>query len=129
MPLNPRLSVALPLLLGATLWVQGCQTLDQAGSAVVSVFHKQQPPPAAAALTPEQLTAKGLEALRQHDWDAALAAFESAADQGDARAQVALGSMYFTGLGVVRDFADATHWFTPAAAKGDAEAEIGRAHV
>ena len=51
MPLNPRLPVALPLLLGATLLVQGCQTLhqagqsiNQAGSAVVSVFHKDQPP-------------------------------------------------------------------------------------
>ena len=119
MSASPRLPVALPLLLGAALLLQGCDTLDHASSSASSVVNQQPTSPPTA----EQLTDRGMEALRKGDWDAARAAFEPAANQGDTRAQVALGSMYFAGLGVVRDFADASHWFTPAAAKGDAEAE------
>jgi TPR repeat protein len=107
---NLLLSTGLPLLLGAALFVGGCQT--------------SAPPPPPPPPTAEQLTAAGMEALRKHDWNAALAAFVPAANQGDTQAQVALGSLYFTGFGVTRDFADATHWFTPAAEKGDPVAEF-----
>ena len=48
---NARLFAVLPLLAGASLFVQGCQTLDSAGSAVTSLFQTKPPaaPPPATA--------------------------------------------------------------------------------
>ena len=63
---NPRLFSVLPLLAGAVLLVQGCQTLDEAGSAVASAFQGRKPPPSPPP-TAADLTATGLDALARHD--------------------------------------------------------------
>ena len=44
------------------------------------------------------------------------------AEAGDAKAQNALGGMYYMGLGVPQDFAEARRWFEKAAAQGDPQA-------
>ena len=50
--------------------------------------------------------------------------FGKAADQGDARAQTALGWMYADGQeGTPQDFAQAGHWFGKAAEQGNAYAQ------
>jgi hypothetical protein len=50
-------------------------------------------------------------------------AFRKAADQGDAKSQVALGILYSNGDGVPRDYGQALVWFRKAADQGDSEAE------
>jgi uncharacterized protein len=46
------------------------------------------------------------------------------AEQGDARAQSLLGSIYYSGRGVPRDDLEATKWFSLAADQGDAAAQF-----
>jgi len=48
-----------------------------------------------------------------------------AAEQGDARAQTNLGSMYTEGRGVPQDFVQAHMWFNLAAAQGHESAKQG----
>jgi hypothetical protein len=45
------------------------------------------------------------------------------ADQGDAKAEVRLGSMYYYGRGVPQDYAEALRWYRKAADQGDAMAQ------
>jgi TPR repeat protein len=47
----------------------------------------------------------------------------ASAEQGDARAQYALGVMYVQGFGVPQNDAQAMKWFQRAAAQGDARAQ------
>ena len=47
-----------------------------------------------------------------------------AADQGDAKAQVNLGGMYFNGHGVPKDVVEAARLFRLAAEQGDAQAQF-----
>ncbi len=47
------------------------------------------------------------------------------AEQGEAGAQHALGSMYALGSGVPQDFAEAVKWYRLAAEHGDADAQYG----
>lgn len=54
--------------------------------------------------------------------DVALASWQDAAAQGDRRAMLALGRLYFQGLGVLQDFIEAHKWFNLAASRGDGEA-------
>ena len=46
-----------------------------------------------------------------------------AAEQGNASAQNNLGHLYYNGLGVSRDYAEAARWFRKAAEQGHAEAQ------
>ena len=46
-----------------------------------------------------------------------------AADQGNADAQTRLGNMYFEGLGLPQDYAEAVKWYRMAAEQGYAEAQ------
>ena len=46
------------------------------------------------------------------------------AEAGDAKAQNALGGMYYMGLGVPQDYAEARRWYGLAAAQGLAEAQL-----
>ena len=111
MPITRRLMATLSLLLGTTLLVPGCQQQEAADA----------PAPRA---TPADLTAQGLDALRHRDWHTALADLQPAAEAGDMQARMALGSMYFTGLGTEVDYADATNWLTPPARQGAADAQF-----
>jgi TPR repeat protein len=49
--------------------------------------------------------------------------YRNAADQGNASAQSALGSMYANGDGVSRDYAAAVSWSRKAADQGNAHAQ------
>jgi len=66
---------------------------------------------------------KGADAYKAKDYAGALAQWRPLADQGDARAQSNLGSLYLNGMGVAPDPATAAHWYGLAAAQGNANAE------
>ncbi len=53
----------------------------------------------------------------------ALREYRPLAEQGDASAQFVLGSMYYTGTDVPRDYAEAVKWFRKAAEQGQAKAQ------
>lgn len=61
---------------------------------------------------------------------AAVATLLHAARCGDAAAQAVLGQLYAEGRGVVRDGAEALHWYRVAASSGDAASAnmVGRCH-
>ena len=61
---------------------------------------------------------------KQKDFKAMLAIIQPLAEQGDAIAQVLLGSMYQNGLGVKQDDFEAMKWYRQSAEQGDAEAQI-----
>src|SRR5262249_864879 len=58
------------------------------------------------------------------DYAAAMSWYRKAADQGLAKAQFNLGSMYYDGLGVPQDFAAAVSWYGKAADQGLATAQF-----
>ena len=66
----------------------------------------------------------GIAAYYKRDYAAALRLLRPLADQGDARAQSTLGSMYFGGSGVPVDPAAAATWFRKAAEQGDGPAQF-----
>jgi hypothetical protein len=47
------------------------------------------------------------------------------AEQGDAKAESKLGTMYYRGEGVPQDYAEALRWYNKAADQGDAKAQYG----
>jgi hypothetical protein len=53
------------------------------------------------------------------------AACRALAEQGNAESQFKLGSMYYHGRGVSKDYTEAARWFTKAAEQGDAKAQDG----
>jgi TPR repeat protein len=65
----------------------------------------------------------GLEAFNAGDYDEALSHWRPLSTQGDAKAQAALGYLYFKGLGVARDGAVAARWLLPAAERGQPTAQ------
>jgi uncharacterized protein len=65
----------------------------------------------------------GYAAFKRGDYAEALKLLRPAALQGDARAQVQLGSMFVLGQGVAVNNAEAVKWYRLAAAQGDAEAQ------
>ena len=65
----------------------------------------------------------GIEAFERGDYAAALREWRPLAEQGDAKAQYALGLMYDEGMGVPEDDAEAAEWFRKAAEQGLAEAQ------
>ena len=67
---------------------------------------------------------KGLYALNNADYATALREFRPLAEQGDADAQGYLGSMYVTGDGVARDFAEAEFWFRKSTEQGNAYSQL-----
>ena len=66
---------------------------------------------------------KGSEAYKAGDFETALREFRLLAEQGNARAQFRLGSMYDEGDGVPEDNAEAVKWYRLAAEQGDAFAQ------
>ena len=66
---------------------------------------------------------KALAAYNKGDYATALREWKPFAEQGDAIAQVLLGSMYQRGLGVTKDYAEAVNWYRKAAEQGYAGAQ------
>jgi TPR repeat protein len=70
-------------------------------------------------------------ALEAKDYQTAVRLLRPLAEQGDAKAQVALGEMYAFGEGVPESDEQAAIWFRKAADKGDASAQdhLGDMHL
>jgi uncharacterized protein len=65
----------------------------------------------------------GVTAYKRGDYATALRLWRPAADQGDARAQYNLGTMYYAGRGVGQNYATSASWYRKAADQGDAKAQ------
>jgi TPR repeat protein len=65
----------------------------------------------------------GDRAFLRKDYASAMETWRPLAEDGDARAQAAIASLYLNGLGVAPDAAMAMQWCTKAADQGDARAE------
>jgi TPR repeat protein len=63
------------------------------------------------------------------DWPESVRWYRKAAEQGDAKAQYALGYMYRHGRGVEMDYAEAAGWYRKAADQGYAEAQSALGYV
>jgi TPR repeat protein len=66
---------------------------------------------------------KGMAALSKENFRDAALAFHEAALKGDPRSQFQLGSLFYQGLGVTRDYSEAQHWYQMAAENGNADAQ------
>lgn len=62
--------------------------------------------------------ARGLAAYKSGDYATAHQEWLAAAELGEARAQYRLADLYETGLGVARDFHEASKWYRQAAHQG-----------
>lgn len=65
----------------------------------------------------------GKDAYYQGDYATALRKFQPLAEQGDAEAQYYLGSLYYYGKGVEKNYVEAKKWYRKAAAQGHAGAQ------
>ena len=65
----------------------------------------------------------GVAAYERGDYTTAFREFKTLAEQGNAKAQLALGLMYELGRGVPRDDAEAVKWYRKAAEQGYARAQ------
>ena len=72
-------------------------------------------------------TDAGLAYLKEGYYIKALQELIPAAEAGDVRAQVNLGSIYYYGEGIAANFDKAFRWYHAAALQGDADAQIGLA--
>ena len=57
------------------------------------------------------------------------AAKQKAANEGNARAQLALGALYSNGIGIEKDAAKAVYWYGKAAEQGDVDAQYALGNV
>ena len=73
--------------------------------------------------------AEGREAYSRGDYAAALANWRPLAEQGDARAQLALGFQMANGLGMPQDDGRAAAWYQAAAAQGSTAAQSNLAFM
>ncbi len=64
------------------------------------------------------------KAYERGDYATALKELRPLAEQGDAKAQTSLGSMYGKGEGVPQDYAEAMKWHRLAAGQGNASAQF-----
>ena len=71
----------------------------------------------------------GEEALDRGDYATALGELRPLAEQGNARAQQLLGSIYFGGKGVSQDYAEAVKWWHLAAERGSVEAQFSLGYI
>ena len=65
----------------------------------------------------------GVAADRRRDYETTLKHFRPLAEQGDARAQLFLGSMYQNGKGITKDIVAAVSWYRKAAKQGHSQAQ------
>ena len=66
----------------------------------------------------------GQAAYNRDDFGTALLLMRPLAEQGNASAQITLGSMYFSGRGIAQDYKEALKWYRMAADQGDANAQV-----
>ena len=66
---------------------------------------------------------RGLYALERGDYTTALNKLRPSAEQGHARAQFNLGTMYLNGDGVLQDDNEAVKWYKLSSEQGNAEAQ------
>ena len=66
----------------------------------------------------------GFTAARKGDFATSIRLWTPLAEQGDAAAQLLLGTMYNEGKGVAQDFKTAVKWYTLAAEQGNASAQF-----
>src|SRR5262249_21230285 len=78
--------------------------------------------PDSAASTTQALS-NGIEAERRKDYLSAMRWYRIAADQGDARAQDAVGHLYVHGWGVSANYPEAMRWYKMAAGQGNVSAQ------
>jgi TPR repeat protein len=66
-------------------------------------------------------------AFDRQDYTVAIQLCQPLAEQGDVRAQLSLGGMYYNGQGVQQDYAEAAKWARKAAEQGyaPAQADLG----
>jgi AraC-like DNA-binding protein len=81
-------------------------------------------PPAVARRSPDQAIADAEAARTAGRYQAALDAYFDAAQQGDNRGKIGLGTMYYAGTGAVRDYGEAVHWLTAPAEAGEPIAQL-----
>jgi TPR repeat protein len=89
--------------------------------AVVAAQNAQSP--VSSPTSSDDAFRAGAEAYRRKDYAAALSSFRQAADNGDAKAQYILGTMYGNGVGVTQDYRQAMIWLRRAADRGDASGQ------
>jgi len=74
---------------------------------------------------PAQTYENAEAAAKRGDYATAMRIIRPLADQGNAKAQDLVGTIYQEGWGVPRDHAEAAKWFRRAANQGDATAQFG----
>ena len=67
---------------------------------------------------------EGVNFYKAKDYQSALREFLPLANGDDAKAQYALGDMYYSGEGVPKNYSQAADWYRKAAAQGDAKAQL-----
>jgi TPR repeat protein len=86
---------------------------------------------AGAIYTHWQLAPDATTAMRRGQYNRAAEYLLTESEQGSVRSQTLLGNLYYTGLGIRRDYAKAMHWYHLAAMQGDVSAQynIGLMHL
>lgn len=74
------------------------------------------------SLSTEEAAERGRQAWKAKEYDRALVLLEKASRAGNARAQYALGYMYYAGQGAERDLDKSLKWIRRAADQGDKRA-------
>ncbi|MEE9319287.1 MAG: hypothetical protein V3U76_02465 [Granulosicoccus sp.] len=69
------------------------------------------------------------EALSKGQYARAVELLDEPALKGSVKAQVMLGNLHYTGLGVEQSYAEAAHWYEQAGMQGNAGAQYNRALI
>jgi hypothetical protein len=72
---------------------------------------------------------EAVKAVNKGEFAVAFKEFKALAEQGDARAQHALGWMYYDGQGRAKDYKKAAYWYEKAAEQGNITAQINLAQM
>jgi ABC-type oligopeptide transport system ATPase subunit len=124
--------IALPNM-RALLSAARAESVAAAVEPAAATVEPATPPPVTAVVagkTPRQLYAEAAELYNQEKYDAAVPLFRAAAEQGNAYAQTNLGTCYYYGRGVPKDYGKAVEWYRKAAEQGNASAQnnLGRCY-
>jgi len=79
----------------------------------------------------EQVFERGRQAFQAKDYELARQTLKPLAEAGDSKAQIYMGTIYDSGLGVQRDIKQAVYWFEQSAEQGDVELqyELGQRYL